>query len=125
MTNGSDVRMEKAEKKNTIRALFSFLLLSARTNAAEQADDRREGIRRKARLDDEHRAAERRENGKILPDVRALLEQHEREQDGEERRHLVEDVRIREDQMVDGVIVAEDAERAAGRAQDEGCPSPT
>ncbi len=33
--------------------------------------------------------------------------------------HFVEDVRVREDQMVDGVIVAEDAERAAGRAQDE------
>ena len=119
-------RGKRREKEHDARAFLLPLAQRAdkgirRTgaHAAEQTDDRRKGVRREAGLDDEHRAAERREHGEILPDIRAFLEQEKREQDREKRRHFVEDVRVREDQMVDGVIVAEDTERAAGRAQDE------
>ena len=83
-------RGKRREKEHDARAFLLPLAQRAdkgirRTgaHAAEQTDDRRKGVRREAGLDDEHRAAERREHGEILPDIRAFLEQEKREQDRE------------------------------------------
>ena len=77
------------------------------THAAQQADNCREGCRGKTRLDNQHAAAECRKHRRVLEYAGPLLQQNEREDDSEERRHFIKNVCICQYEMVNSVVIAE------------------
>ncbi len=125
--DGTHTSVENIEKKNTMRALFFAFPAEcahtgvgrACTHATQQTDNCREGCRGKTRLDNQHAAAECCKHRRVLEYAGPLLQQNEREDDSEERRHFIKNVCICQYEMVNSVVIAENAECAAGCAYDQ------
>ena len=58
----------------------------------------------------QHTAAECRKHRRVLEYAGPLLQQNEREDDSEERRHFIKNVCICQYEMVNRVVIAENAE---------------
>ena len=115
---------EAAEEKNDERALdledpelaHAGVGDAGAESPDERADGREGGVALEAGLHDEHGARKGHEDADKLPQARALAEEEPGEDDGKERRGLVEHLPGRDGNVGERVEVREDAQGAEGRA---------
>lgn len=86
----------------------------AGAEAAEEADESREARRKSGRrLDDEDRAHEGENDAEDFNPIGPFADDKSRDDHREKRRHFVENIGVRQTETVDGVEIAEQAQRPA------------